>query len=77
MFSGNKKCGDKFLSYGKIMKTISSEFISFITPREEKRVHHRLTSPFTRKSLLAEISYNYYDWFRSLKQENGDYLSCL
>ena len=32
----------------------------------QKRGYYRLTVPFTRKPLLNEITYPYYDWFRSL-----------
>ena len=32
---------------------------------EKKRVYHRVIVSFTRKLMLAEISYPYY-WFRSL-----------
>ena len=28
-----------------------------------KRVHFRVTTPFTRKTLLAEAHYSYYHWF--------------
>ena len=35
----------------------------------QKRFYYRVATPFTRKPLLAETSYPYYDRFRSLKKE--------
>ena len=29
-----------------------------------KRVYYRVTTPFTKKPLLAEAPYTYHDWYR-------------
>ena len=33
----------------------------------EKRVYYKVTTAFTRKSLLAEATDPYYEWFKIIK----------
>ena len=37
----------------------------------EKRVYYQVTTPFTRKSLLAEAPDPYYEWLKIIKLSKG------
>ena len=50
----------------ELLFKIATEVNDNAIPFENMRVYYRVTVFPTRQSLLSEISYPFYDWFRSL-----------